>query len=146
MVSQHGVITFLVCIQNSISSLQTHNGNRDGRSRHLARILFFQAKDGIRDHCVTGFQTCALPISLYFASFDSWSTSTKGVKGTAFPFPVPYRPPGKRKRVTPSRQGWPLTAARCPHCWCSPKRRSEERRVGNECRPWCWAYAHRQDA
>src|SRR5438034_1854605 len=26
------------------------------------RIFFFQAEDGIRDHCVTGVQTCALPI------------------------------------------------------------------------------------
>src|SRR5438034_5676032 len=26
--------------------------------------FFFQAEDGIRDHCVTGVQTCALPISL----------------------------------------------------------------------------------
>ena len=25
-------------------------------------IFFFQAEDGIRDHCVTGVQTCALPI------------------------------------------------------------------------------------
>src|SRR5260221_9962746 len=25
--------------------------------------FFFQAEDGIRDHCVTGVQTCALPIS-----------------------------------------------------------------------------------
>src|SRR6202022_1265624 len=27
------------------------------------RFFFFQAEDGIRDHCVTGVQTCALPIS-----------------------------------------------------------------------------------
>src|SRR5438034_10640126 len=27
-------------------------------------FFFFQAEDGIRDHCVTGIQTCALPISL----------------------------------------------------------------------------------
>ena len=27
------------------------------------RNVFFQAEDGIRDHCVTGVQTCALPIS-----------------------------------------------------------------------------------
>ena len=27
--------------------------------------FFFQAEDGIRDHCVTGVQTCALPI--YFS-------------------------------------------------------------------------------
>src|SRR5438552_14047520 len=33
------VITFLVSMQISISSLQTHNVNRCGRSRHLARKL-----------------------------------------------------------------------------------------------------------
>src|SRR5215204_7825359 len=27
-------------------------------------FFFFQAEDGIREHCVTGVQTCALPISL----------------------------------------------------------------------------------
>src|SRR5882672_12362315 len=26
-------------------------------------VFFFRAEDGIRDHCVTGVQTCALPIS-----------------------------------------------------------------------------------
>src|SRR5437588_4786616 len=33
-------------------------------SDHDIRIFFFfcQAEDGIRDHCVTGVQTCALPI------------------------------------------------------------------------------------
>src|SRR5436190_16416365 len=29
-------------------------------------FFFFQAEDGIRDHCVTGVQTCALPISRRF--------------------------------------------------------------------------------
>ena len=29
----------------------------------LCCVFFFQAEDGIRDHCVTGVQTCALPIS-----------------------------------------------------------------------------------
>ena len=29
----------------------------------LGMFFFFQAEDGIRDHCVTGVQTCALPIS-----------------------------------------------------------------------------------
>src|SRR5476649_2878378 len=28
----------------------------------LIFLFFFQAEDGIRDHCVTGVQTCALPI------------------------------------------------------------------------------------
>src|SRR5437016_5107458 len=39
MVTLHEVITFLVSMQISISSLQTHNINRCGRSRHLARKL-----------------------------------------------------------------------------------------------------------
>src|SRR5947209_1500894 len=38
----HEVITFLVSMQISISSLQTHNVNRCGRSRHLARKLSFR--------------------------------------------------------------------------------------------------------
>src|SRR5688500_19391182 len=36
-------------------------------SRHLLCVywfFFFQAEDGIRDYKVTGVQTCALPISL----------------------------------------------------------------------------------
>src|SRR5260221_9339860 len=28
----------------------------------LLLVFLFQAEDGIRDHCVTGVQTCALPI------------------------------------------------------------------------------------
>src|SRR2546428_11688251 len=39
MVTLHEVITFLVSMQISISSLQTHNVNRCGRSRHVARKL-----------------------------------------------------------------------------------------------------------
>src|SRR5438034_10119748 len=31
-------------------------------SPYLSLCFFFQAEDGIRDHCVTGVQTCALPI------------------------------------------------------------------------------------
>src|SRR5260221_5311451 len=34
-------------------------------SRSMCMFFFFQAEDGIRDHCVTGVQTCALPISRY---------------------------------------------------------------------------------
>src|SRR5438034_1879269 len=36
---------------------------RDGGCSVLM-FFFFQAEDGIRDHCVTGVQTCALPISV----------------------------------------------------------------------------------
>src|SRR5438034_10116966 len=44
MVTLHEVITFLVSMQISISSLQTHNVNRCGRSRHLARKLGLRRK------------------------------------------------------------------------------------------------------
>src|SRR6266849_10667379 len=44
MVTLHEVITFLVSMQISISSLQTHNVNRCGRSRHLARKLSHRRK------------------------------------------------------------------------------------------------------
>src|SRR5215204_2535069 len=33
-------------------------------------LFFFQAEDGIRDHCVTGVQTCALPISTVRSAAD----------------------------------------------------------------------------
>src|SRR5215204_1838965 len=40
----------------------------------LVFFFFFQAEDGIRDHCVTGVQTCALPIS-----FDESAETLAGV-------------------------------------------------------------------
>src|ERR671916_730676 len=42
-------------------------------------FFFFQAEDGIRDHCVTGVQTCALPISFP----DTLEAVTFGVSATA---------------------------------------------------------------
>src|SRR5258708_314523 len=44
MVTLHEVITFLVSMQISISSLQTHNVNRCGSSRHLARKISLRRK------------------------------------------------------------------------------------------------------
>src|SRR5258707_6279385 len=44
MVTLHEVITFLVSMQISISSVQTHNVNRCGRSRHLERKLSLRRK------------------------------------------------------------------------------------------------------
>ena len=35
---------------------------RGERVDSVIMVFFFQAEDGIRDHCVTGVQTCALPI------------------------------------------------------------------------------------
>src|SRR5436190_2687705 len=37
-------------------------------------FFFFQAEDGIRDHCVTGVQTCALPICHPVAGLSDIST------------------------------------------------------------------------
>ena len=39
-------------------------------------VFFFQAEDGIRDHCVTGVQTCALPISLCDLKWNDSKNST----------------------------------------------------------------------
>src|SRR2546430_1556238 len=44
MVTLHEVITSLVSMQISISSLQTHNDNRCGRSRHLAKKISLRRK------------------------------------------------------------------------------------------------------
>src|SRR5476649_2903275 len=43
----------------SATSAGAYNGAAEESSCHF---FFFQAEDGIRDHCVTGVQTCALPI------------------------------------------------------------------------------------
>src|SRR4051812_28030386 len=48
MVTLHEVITFLVSMQISISSLQTHNVIRSGRSRHLAGKLRLRRKRSSR--------------------------------------------------------------------------------------------------
>src|SRR5947207_12544963 len=46
-------------------------------------FFFFQAEDGIRDHCVTGVQTCALPIWLLLVR----SPNLKGKRGDLEPKP-----------------------------------------------------------
>ena len=52
-------------------------------------FFFFQAEDGIRDHCVTGVQTCALPISARGVCVFSptravspWALSGAGARAT----------------------------------------------------------------
>src|SRR5436309_5034155 len=71
-------------------------------------FFFFQAEDGIRDFHVTGVQTCALPI-LRTTPSTTTAISTPRAIGTA-----PSASPG----------------APSPRCTA----RSEERRVGKECR------------
>src|SRR5439155_14250580 len=94
------------------------------RSASEIRVFFFfQAEDGIRDGHVTGVQTCALPIS-----------STV----------VTRRPPHSTPSTRHDSTGWSSSrTAHAPHSPSSqpcfvPHRfrssRSEERRVGKECR------------
>src|SRR5437588_9500222 len=85
-------------------------------------LFFFQAEDGIRDHCVTGVQTCALPICLLGAmtSKERVKYGEKGIS-TITQLSYGYRP-RRRRRIKPT----------APHG--SPPVRSEERRVGKECR------------
>src|SRR5438034_5593604 len=43
--------------------IQGESGTGKELIAHAVHAFFFQAEDGIRVHCVTGVQTCALPIS-----------------------------------------------------------------------------------
>src|SRR5690606_40375927 len=88
-------------------------------------LFFFQAEDGIRDFHVTGVQTCALPIS------------TCPMGEVVVPRPV------SRKGTFHQWFRWTLAASRIlPMTWANRWRvslvsrhsRSEERRVGKECR------------
>src|SRR2546430_10019477 len=90
-------------------------------------LFFFQAEDGIRDLTETGVQTCALPISVadHIATVDNsvyrnFSASENGV--LVFD-PAPSR---ERKQVR-----WVDRAGRIIN---TVEQRSEERRVGKECR------------
>src|SRR5206468_4507493 len=85
-------------------------------------FFFFQAEDGIRDLIVTGVQTCALPI-----------LPPRGVNFTAFDSRLPS--------TCCTRSGSPLTGTgsgadtSIAICFTTAVgARSEERRVGKECR------------
>src|SRR2546430_4699937 len=89
-------------------------------------FFFFQAEDGIRDLTVTGVQTCALPICSIdrercaesTLGHSNRSASASGTRGTA-------RSAGSSSPK--NSRGWSriMPAIRL---------RSEERRVGKECR------------
>src|SRR2546429_768212 len=83
-------------------------------------FFFFQAEDGIRDVAVTGVQTCALPIWMVFALIRRrWAKGPLARSG---------QPPG-----TP-RPSAPGGACHDLRCMFNNPGRSEERRVGKECR------------
>src|SRR5690348_17596892 len=90
-------------------------------------FFFFQAEDGIRDGRVTGVQTCALPIS--------------SVVGAAL-FPLQHCSPASTSESLPSTStitDWRISALNCGS-WSARTdlTRSEERRVGKECRSRWW--------
>src|SRR5256885_11157637 len=87
--------------------------------------FFFQAEDGIRDYKVTGVQTCALPIS-YLRNEGAVAT----VSYVVLFLIVADR---LRDRQQFERLISVLLAAALPVCVYGIAR-SEERRVGKECR------------
>src|SRR3712207_7378838 len=85
-------------------------------------VFFFQAEDGIRDIGVTGVQTCALPILGGDIPDNTAAARTERVHrdaGTVRVVPV-------RRRSAAGSTHWPTGP--------SVAARSEERRVGKECR------------
>src|SRR5207253_8584949 len=94
---------------------------RDGGARVCpveSRFFFFQAEDGIRDGHVTGVQTCALPIfvGLFMASI----------------FPTMLSFAGQQLKLSGHVTGRFIMGASAG-AMIVPLR-SEERRVGKECR------------
>src|SRR5688572_32158748 len=90
-------------------------------------FFFFQAEDGIRDLTVTGVQTCALPIS--------GSTSTGGGEPAAVGLGA--APGAVAAGSEGAAAGAGAAATRRGRRSCRPtlaSLRSEERRVGKECR------------
>src|SRR5205823_6936720 len=89
--------------------------------------FFFQAEDGIRDKLVTGVQTCALPIS---AAVTSGRVAplrpSRGPDARSLP-----RCLGKRDHRPAAPMPLYRLRALVSIAGCS---RSEERRVGKECR------------
>src|SRR5437867_12939736 len=92
-------------------------------------FFFFQAEDGIRDRTVTGVQTCALPISAGGTCSSQGSVRRKGQGPEPGVLPVVGRP------GSDSFTSSPVWGALTRHG------RSEERRVGKECRSG-WGAEH----
>src|SRR5256885_3568240 len=88
-------------------------------------FFFFQAEDGIRDYKVTGVQTCALPISLK-AGITAGRVSYDPSKAQACLDWVRTQEVCGNYNQT----GSPCENLFVPHV----ANRSEERRVGKECR------------
>src|SRR2546430_13241162 len=91
-------------------------------------FCFFQAEDGIRDLTVTGVQTCALPICRLDRSRRLLALCFLGNGG----LDVHRQPP--RSRRLHSGVSWTAEPILLPLLGGDGCTRSEERRVGEECR------------
>src|SRR5256885_6906725 len=107
-------------------------------------FFFFQAEDGIRDYKVTGVQTCALPICLPAACSSATRAADQGCQRSpaadAVPVPSAWAGVVIRGAVVASSAPASTTASVASTARVRPlsvsvqTRRSEERRVGKECR------------
>src|SRR2546429_5043862 len=98
------------------------------KEQSLLLCFFFQAEDGIRDVAVTGVQTCALPI--WIAAF----TQIVAMEMQRYGVTVNAIAPGARTRMTERTFG-ELRLPDGQFDALAPENvRSEERRVGKECR------------
>src|SRR5256885_9299709 len=93
------------------------------------RCFLFQAEDGIRDYKVTGVQTCALPILGSGEQLVLLDNSGDEVLASVFK----SNRAGVEVQVLERRAGKSESAVRIILCQGLLKR-SEERRVGKECR------------
>src|SRR5947207_7694967 len=106
--------------------------------RLLVFRFFFQAEDGIRDHCVTGVQTCALPIWTGrgdHAAAPCCTQSARSAFSWASKTTLPSTPAVRRPALTSVTR---RTLTRALLRERSISFRSEERRVGKECRSRWW--------
>src|SRR4051812_49583663 len=107
MVTLHEVITFLVSMQISISSLQTHNVNRCGRSRHLARKLSLRRKrssPNVFEMAATETITSIILIKLIRVSLG---TVDRKSGSAGMPRPISYAVFCLKKKNTPPRRQGP---------------------------------------
>src|SRR3712207_6994613 len=102
---------------------------KDRLERFLDTLLFFfQAEDGIRDIGVTGVQTCALPISGEHACQVVNEQHSRERRGEA----LARVEDDDGYAVTASERAPDVRRANVPAAVTAD--RSEERRVGKECR------------
>src|SRR5205823_11474796 len=101
--------------------------------------FFFQAEDGIRDKLVTGVQTCALPIWIAAARKAPLVVWIQDLMGRAVTQSQIAGGAGARRTVR-KIEGWVLRRADHVVVLNESFARSEERRVGKECRCRCWGY------